>query len=336
MSQANHEDELKQAAILLLNMGEEQASQVLKHLDPKQVEKLIGYMNKLESVKEYDVVDALNHFFIDSTKETHVGLTSGEYIRTTLTSALGTEKAKSVLDQATLVEQYKGFENLRWQTPQLIANLLQDEHPQVISIAMTYLDNEKAAQTIKLFSKELRIDILKRLTQIGPISPTALEDLSTVLQEQLSSPDHYRILTIGGLDTTANIVNFLDSELENEILSTLSESDEKLVNQIQDRMFPFEKLSELEARSLQTLLRDVSNEELALALKGATEDIREIFFKSISARAAEMLRDDLDAMGPVALTKVVDAQKKIISLAKRLAEEGKIMLGGKSSGDMVL
>lgn len=329
------QESLKQAAILLLNMGEEQAAKVLKHLDPKQVEKLISYMNKLDKVKEHDVVHALNHFFIESTKESGLSLSSADYIRTSLTHAVGTENATSILDNAALNESSKGFKTLKWQTSLTIAELLQDEHPQVIAIAMTYLDSEKAAATIKLLPKHVRVSVLKKISHIGPISPIALEELSKVLEEQLSQTEYFRTLKIGGIDTTANIVNMLDSELENEVLNSISESDENLATQIQDRMFPFEKLAELDGKSLQTLLREISNEELAIALKGADPELQNAFLKNISARAAEMLKDDLEVMGPVQLTKIIDTQKKIVNAARKLSEEGKIMLGGKSSGDMV-
>lgn len=334
MSQSESES-LKQAAILLLNMGEEQAAKVLKHLDPKQVETLISYMNKLGTVRDNDVVFALNHFFDESENEAGPGLNSANYIRTTLTNAVGLENAVSVLDKAALTEEPHGFDTLRWQTPMVITELLQDEHPQVIAIALTYLDSEKAAETIKLLPKEVRISVLKRITQIGPISPMALQDLAQVLDENLTQSEHFRLLQIGGIDTTANIVNLLDSELENEVINSISESDESLATKIQDRMFPFEKLATLDLKSLQTLLREISNEDLGLALKGTDPEIQGVFFKNISARAAEMLKDDMDAMGAVQLTKVIDAQKKIIVTAKRLSDEGKIMMGNKGAGDMV-
>jgi flagellar motor switch protein FliG len=330
-----NEEALKQAAILLLNLGEEQAAKVLKHLDPKQVEKLIGYMNKVGSVRDHDVVSALNHFFTESTDANSIGMNSANFIRNSLTTAVGTEKAISILDHAAITEQYKGIETLRWQTPELIADILQDEHPQVLAITLTYLDSEKAANTLKLLSKELRLSILKRVTNIGPLSPIALQELSAVLEELLIHADHFRMLPIGGVETTANIVNLLDTELETEILNSLTETDEILANQIQDRMFPFEKLATLDPRSLQTLLRDVSNDELTLALKGVDHEIQATFFKNISARAAEMLKDDLEALGAVQLSKVIEAQKKIIIMAKKLGDEGKIVLGSKSNGDMI-
>jgi flagellar motor switch protein FliG len=302
-------DNEKRAAILLLGMGEEAAAEILKHLSQKQVEKLINVMNELGSISDSDLIRTLNAFYKDQ-GSAGLSLSTKDYIRNTLMSAVGTKKAESLIENAKLGESARGLEILCWQPARVIVELIEDEHPQVIALVLTYLDSEKAAEALKLLPDDLRPDILKRITSIGPISPIALEDLSEVIEEQVTHCKSFKTLPIGGVDATANIVNFLDSEMEHDLMNNINEEDEELANEIQDRMFPFEKLAEIDTRSLQTLLRDVSNDDLVLALKGIDPSVQDVFFKNMSERAAMMIRDDLKVMGPVQLTKVVNAQRE--------------------------
>ncbi len=329
-------DNVQQAAIILLGMGEQYAAEILKRMDQKQVEKLIACMNKLGDITETEVIKALNGFFQETGSNTGMGVSSGNYMRNALIGALGVEKANSLIDRAELSETAYGLEMLNWQRPQIVANILQDEHPQICAVSLTYLSSEKAAAVLATLESGKRIDVLKRMTNIGPISPAAIEDLSGMFEHELTQKDNFKEIPMGGIDAAADILNFIDTEVEQEVLSKLAEQDQELATQIQDRMFPFEKLITLDDRSLQTLLRDISNEDLTLALKGVDPEIQNKFFKSMSERAADMLKDDLEAQGPVQLCKVQEAQKKVSASSQQMAKDGKIVLSAKGNDDVVM
>ena len=328
-------NKVDRAAILLFGMGEQQAADILKHMSQKQVEKIIASMNKLGDVTEIDVLESLNNFFEESHNQSGVGVSSQKYIRNTLVTAIGQDKATSLIDKTSLGDKAKGLEVLSWQLPQVIVDIVEDEHPQVLAIILNYLDSEKAAKILQVLPKEKSIDILKRMTHIGPISPVALEDLAGVIEQSLTQIDNFKELPLGGVSVTANIVNYLDSEMEHEVLNSISEGDEELANKIQEQMFPFEKLASLDDRGLQTLLREISNDDLVVALKGVDQVLQELFFKNMSERAGEMLKDDLEVQGPIQLSKVQDAQKKIVATAQRMAKEGQIVIGV-GGDDMVM
>lgn len=329
-------ESVDEAAILLFGMGEEHAAEILKHLDQKQVEKLITSMNKLGDISDVDVVKSLNNFYQQSTTHSSLGSSSKNYIRKTLISAVGNEKASSLLDRAALHEMARGLEIFSWQPAQTIVDLIQDEHPQVIAITLTYLEGDKGAETLKLFDKELRIEVIKRITNIGPISPLGLEELAATLEHELTSVEKFKDLPLGGVDRVADIVNFLDSDTEHEVLEYISASDEELATKIQDRMFPFERIATLEDKTIQTVLREVNNDDLILALKGVDSDVANAFFKNMSARAAEMLKDDLEMSGPQQLCKVEAAQKNVVAVLKKMIQDGAIIIDLGGDSDMVM
>lgn len=328
-------DDLEQAAILLLGMGEENAAEVLKHLDHKQVAKIVEYMNQLGDVSEKNVISALNNFLTQSTQKTGLALKTKDYIRKTLMNAVGAEKTNSLMGGKSLIENKpQGLELLNWQPDIMVSNIVRNEHPQVIAIIFTYLDSEKAARVLSRLPKEIHVDIVKRLTKIGLISPFALDDLSHVVERLLQEDSNFREIPLGGIDTAANIVNFLDSDVENELIAGMASVDEALSAKIQERMFPFEKLATIDGRSMQTLLRNVANDILVVALKGADEELRETFYKNMSERAAQMIKDDLEVQGPISLSKVEAAQKEIVATAQKLAKEGQMVL--QADDDVVL
>ncbi|MCW5588186.1 MAG: flagellar motor switch protein FliG [Legionellales bacterium] len=324
-----------QAAILLMSMGKEGASEVLKMLTPKQVEKVIAAMQALEDVSEKDMVETLNNFLTESNDKTGMALNAKTYIKDALVDAVGERKASSLLDKSRLEEKAEVLDSLNWQPAQVIADLLQHEHPQVITIIFTYLDEEKAANVLEFLPRGLTSEVVKRLSHIGPISPIALDELEKMLESVMLNSVNFRELPLGGVDTAAKIINHLNSDLENEVMSHINEFDQQLSEKIRDRMFPFDKLTAIDDRSLQTLLREISSDVLAVALKGVDEKGREVFLRNMSGRAADMLRDDLEAMGPVQLSKVEAAQKEIVNIAQKLGKEGTIMLNS-DSGDMVM
>lgn len=327
-------DNIDQAAILLLGMGEEYAAEVLKHLSHKQVETIVEVMNRLGDVSEQQVLTTLNNFLTKSATSTGLAINSQDFISKTLVSAIGKERAGPILERSMGENKVKGVDVLNWQQPRVIAEILQDEHPQVIAVVFTYLESEKAANALALLPKNLHVDVVKRLSNIGPISPTALDDLALVIEQQLSETPGFKELQTSGIDTAAQIVNFLDSDLENELMNGMSTVDQQLSQKLQDRMFPFEKLASVDNRSLQTLLRNIANDKLVLALKGSEQELKDAFLRNMSERAADMIKDDLESLGPVQLSKIEAAQKEIVSTAQRLAKEGQMILV--NSGDVVM
>lgn len=318
---------IERAAILLLGMGEQQAAKVLRYMNQDQVEKVITAMNSLGDINQEQVQSAMYQFMGDSQRHTGMGVGNKEYIRSTLITALGNEKADSIIDK-TLVDQRGGFEVLKWQTANTIYDLLHREHPQLIAVTMTMVGGDKVASVMKLFPDEIRIDLVNRIARLGSLSPIALDAINEVLEQLTSKLTKFKELPLGGAKKVADIVSCLDSELEDQILQSLGEIDEALSEQVQDMMFPFDKVAEIEPRSLQKVLREVPSEKLTVAIKACDEKTREIFFQNMSQRAAEMIKDDLDAMGPTPLSKVLEAQKEVVAVAQKMAANGEIVIGG--------
>lgn len=322
-------DNAERAAILLLGMGEEKAAMVLKHMDPKQVERIVIAMNHLSNVSQDDVKSVLGEF-VQATKGQSNFSVKKDYIKNALKSALGDDRAQSLLERTKIDDgAAKGLDLLKWQDAQQVFELIKHEHPQIIAVILTYLDSEQSAQILACLTKEMHADLLHRIAHLSTLSPLALDELNQFMTNQASSLKSFKTLSAGGAKTAADIVNYLDSDLEHNILQGMASLDESLTNKIQDLMFPFEKLASLDDRSLQMLLRDIQSETLVIALKGADETVRAKIFKNMSARAAEMVKDDLEAKGPLPLSQVMKAQKEIVAIAHRLAKEGKVLLGNK-------
>lgn len=324
-------DRRKNAAIILLGMGEHCAAEILKNMNQKEVEAIIEIMNNMDDVSEEEVIRALNEFFQETRNTTGLSATSGEYIRNTLVTAVGSEKAGSLIDEGPLPETLRGFDLLKWQPVYTIVDALEEEHPQIITIALMCLDSEKSAQVLKWLPKDLARDVIRRMTRCSPVSHYAMKMLSDYFEERFTKTEKFRVLTSDGMNMAASIMAHLDEGMETEILTWLSDENREVSEKLQDRLFPFEKLAQFDSRSLQTLLAEVSNEDMVLALKGADEDMRKVFFKCMSSKTAELLRDDMDSTGPVKLNDVLEAQKRIVELAKRLGEEEKIFMPSHSN-----
>lgn len=320
-------DDVERAAIVLLRMGEERAAEVLKHMEAKQVEKIVVKMTSLRHITPEQANAAVQDFNTASTHETSLGVKSQGFIKNTLVNAFGSEKAANVLDKT--FSNCSGIEFLQWQDAKAVSSLIRDEHPQIIAVILTHIDSEKAAAIIAEFPSAIRHEVMRRIARIGPISPQALQELDLIVEETAKEIRSYKKFNKCGEELAANIMNYVRKDLEEEFMQDLEALDEKVSKKVQEHLFPFEKLIELDKRSLQILLREVSSDDLLLALKGVDEETRDMFFSNMSERAADMLKDDLEAKGPIQLSKVLQGQKEVIAVAQRMIKSGDIVLAGK-------
>lgn len=321
---------MERAAIVLLGIGEENAAQVLKHMVPKQVEEVVHAMTSLNDVTQDQIDQALEEFSKESKCHTNLAVDSGQYVKRALVSALGEEKAANIIEAASFDDSSNsGIKNLQFKTSQAVVALIRDEHPQVIAVILSYLDGAKSARVLELLPDELRRGVMRRIAKIGSVSPRAMTVLNDLVESEVKEIKSFRNMKKGGVKLAADIMTYINGDVETEILEDLTKFDESLTEKIQEHMFPFEKLIELDKRSLQVLLREASSESLVLALKGVDSETQDLFFASMSERAAEMLKDDLEAKGPTQLSKVVEGQKDVVATAQQLAKEGTIVMGGK-------
>ena len=323
------------AAVLLLTLGEENASEVLKHMGPKEVQKVGSAMAAMTNVPRDQVTLVLENFTETVQEQTALGVDSDEYIRSVMVGALGEDKAKGLMDRILLGSSTKGLEALKWMDAKAVAELIRLEHPQIQAIVLSYLDNDHAAEVIKIFPERTRHDVLLRIATLDGIQPSALQELDEILERQFAGNQNVQSSTMGGAKSAADILNFVDSAIEGEIMEAIKDADAELGQQIQDLMFVFDNLIDIDDRGIQALLREVSSETLILALKGAEEGMKEKIFSNMSKRAAEMMRDDLENKGPVRLSEVEGAQKEILSIARRMSDSGELVLGGKGAEQFV-
>ncbi|MFK7861380.1 MAG: flagellar motor switch protein FliG [Granulosicoccus sp.] len=318
-----------QAAILLMALGEEEAATVLKHMKPEEVQAVGEAMAAINGVTQEQIGETLDQFINRVRNESSLGLESAKYFKSTLTRALGKDKATSVLASMEPMDDDTGLSSLQWMDPRVVAKIISKEHPQIIATVLSQLKSEQAGAVLDLLNDEIRPDIMMRIVKLDKIHPAALSDLNEIIQELFENNATIEISGLGGVTSVANILNSVSKDAEEQILTAIEETDSDIVAQIKESMFIFENLLAVTDRDTQTLLRDLSNEDLTLALKGASEEMQEKIFRNMSSRAAELLKDDLEAKGPVRLTEVEEAQRTILTAAKQAAEDGKISLGGK-------
>ena len=325
----------ERAALLLLAVGEDRAASVLKNMGPKEVQIVGTAMAKLGSISS-DMVNLVLEYFIKEIKdETGLGLDSDNYIRNMLTDALGADKAGSIVDRILMGANSKGIEQLKWMDIRSIADLIRSEHPQIIAIILSLLDADQSAEVLALLPESMCSDIVMRIATMEGVQPQAIKELDEMMEKQLTGSDSAKSSSVGGVDSAANILNYLDGGLSDEMMEVINENDVELGQQIQDKMFVFADLSSVDDRGIQTLLREVSTDQLLIALRGVDELLKEKIFGNMSKRAAEMLRDDLEAAPPTKISEVEQAQKDILSIAKKLAESGEIMLGSGGGDELV-
>ncbi len=268
-------------------------------------------------------------------EQTSLGIGSDQYIRNMLTSALGADKAGGVIDRILLGRNSKGLEQLKWMDARAIAELIRLEHPQIIAIVMSFLDPDQAAGVLSEFPERVRTDVIMRVASLDGIQPAALQELDEILERQFAGGANVQSSALGGVKKAADILNFVDGMIESKVIEQISEADDDLSQQIQDNMFVFENLIDIDDRGMQTLLREVSSDQLLLALRGAPEPLRDKIFGNMSSRAAEMLKDDLEAAPPAKLSDVEASQKEILTVARRLSDAGEINLGGGGGEEFV-
>jgi flagellar motor switch protein FliG len=321
---------VERAAILLMTLGESEAAEILKHMGAKDVQRLGRSMAELTNVSKEEVRAVLSDFTAAVDTQTSVGVGSDEFIRRVLVNALGEEKAASLMDRISLGGQRKGLDALKWMDPRAVSELVRNEHPQIIAIVLSYLEPEQAAEVLGHFPAPMRSDLITRVALLDGIQPSALAELDEMMEKQFSgSGGSGKSSALGGLKAAAEMLNLLDSSMGTAIMADIGKTDERLSQNIQDLMFVFDDLLEIDDRGMQELLRQVPADKLLIALKGVDDSFKNKVYKNMSQRAAEMLKSDLEAKGPVRLADVEAAQKEILLAARKLADEGTINLGGK-------
>jgi flagellar motor switch protein FliG len=318
----------ERAAIFLLALGEQEAAQVLKHLGAREVQRVGAAMARIANVTRPEVDSVLTTFAESVDAQTSVGLGADEFLRKALVNALGEDKASGVMDRIAVGHSNKGLEALKWMDARAVAELIRQEHPQMIAIVLSYLETYQAAEILGHLPSGIRADVLMRVATLDGVQPGALSELDDIIEKQFSGNAAGSTSSLGGAKAAAGIINALGSSEEQSMLEQIAKLDEGLATRIQELIFVFDDLVELDDRSMQELLRHATSELLLLALKGADENLKEKMFKNMSQRAADMLKDDLESKGPVRLSDVEAAQKTILQTARQLADAGTIALSG--------
>ncbi|MEF8713849.1 MAG: flagellar motor switch protein FliG [Accumulibacter sp.] len=329
------DDGVEKSAILLISLGEDYAAAVLKHLGPKEVQKLGHAMAALKSVPRARVDEVLTEFKQTADESAAVHVDTDAYIRSVLTKALGDDKASNLISRILQPGDTNGIEGLKWMDAPTVADLIRNEHPQIIATILVHLAHDHASDILNQFSERLRNDVVLRVATLEGIQPEALKELNDVMLRLLSGSASIKKSAMGGVRTVAEMLNFMGSANETAVLDSIREYDPDLAQKILDEMFVFENLLDLDDRGIQLLLREIQSESLILAMKGASEPLRAKIFKNMSQRASEMLREDLDSRGPVRLSEVEAEQKEILKIVRRLADEGQIVLGSAGGEEML-
>jgi len=327
MGDAANPSGVERAAILLLSLGETEAAEVLKHMNPKDVQKVGAAMASLTNVTRERATEVMERFVFELEDQTSLGVGADDYVRRVLVNALGADKASGLIDRILLGRNSKGLEALKWMETRAVADLVRNEHPQIVAIVLAYLDPDQAAEIVQLLPDRMRSDVLMRIARLDGIQPQALRELDEIMEKQFSGSGNLKSSSVGGVKAAATILNLMDSSTEQALVAKISEVDADLSQRIQDLMFVFDDLAGVDDRSMQNLLREIATETLGLALKGADQRVRDKILKNMSKRAAEMLVEDMEARGPARLSDVEAAQKEILAVARRLADAGSITLG---------
>jgi flagellar motor switch protein FliG len=319
---------VKECAILMLALGHEEAAEVFKYLGPKEVQKLGMAMTGVGNVSREQIETVLRSF-IDET-EGRVSLAdSDEYIRSVLKKALGDDKAAHLIDRILQGNESAGIESLKWLDSASVAEMIRNEHPQIIATIMVHLERDHASEVLNLLPERLRNDVMVRIATLEGVQPMAMRELNEVLTQLLSGGEVTKKSSLGGIKAAADILNYMGGAIEASVLANIREHDAELAQKIQDQMFTFDNILDLDDRSVQLLLREVQSETLIIALKGTSQELKDLIFKNMSSRAAEALKEDLEAKGPVRLSEVEAEQKEILKIVRKLVDEGQIVLGGK-------
>jgi flagellar motor switch protein FliG len=329
------EQGLERSAILLMTLGEEAAAEVFRHLTPKEVQKIGETMTRLRTVPKERVGEVLEQFRSEAGSNGSLVADTDQYVAAVLRRALGEEKAGLLLNRILQGGDTSGIESLKWMDAESVAELLRSEHPQIIASVLVHLERDHAGEILQRLGARTRAEVLHRVATLDGIQPNALRELNEVLSRVLAGADRLKKTALGGTKVAAEMLNGLGSAIETEVLDAVRESDGDLAQAIQDQMFTFDDMVKLDDRAVQSVLREVANDALVIALKGASPEIRDKVLKNMSQRAAEALREDLESRGPVRVSDVEAQQKEILKVVRRLADAGEIAIGGGGEGAFV-
>jgi flagellar motor switch protein FliG len=325
----------QRAAILLMSLGEQDAANVLKQLDAREVQKLGIAMAELKEVSREQMTAVLETFIGLADSKANIAGGSQDYVRRVLTQAVGKQKTDLLLDRIASGQTGQGIEALKWMEAKAVAQIISGEHPQIAAIVLSHLEAEQSAAILPLLTEDMRTEVLMRIATLNEVPQSALTELDQLVEKQANATPPAALRRIGGARTVANILNAMEHDKSGEELGKIEKADGEMHGKIKDLLFIFDNLLDVDDRGIQAVLREVGSDTLAVALRGAEPEVQEKILKNMSKRAAEILKDDMEARGPVKLTDVEAAQKEVIVIAQRLAEEGTISLGGKGAGDFV-
>jgi len=319
---------LEDAAILLMSLGEEEASEVFKHLSPKEVQGLGETIARMKSIPRDRVEGVLEKFSNLAGEQSMLVNDTDEYVKNVLRKALGDDKANLLIDRILQGGDISGIESLKWMDSGSVAELLRNEHPQIVAAILVHLDFDQSSAVLKCFTERQRNEVLVRIATLDGIQPNALKDLNEVMSRVLAGGEKLRKASLGGVKTAAEMINLMGATIETSVLDYIREADNELAQKIMDNMFTFDDLEKIDDKGIQLLLKEVQSESLVIALKGATPEMRDKVFRNMSSRAAETLKEDLEGRGPVRVSEVEAEQKEMLKVVRRLADEGQIVLGG--------
>ena len=327
----------KKAAILLLALGEDAAADVMKNLEEAEIQQVGYYMSRFTDVSPEELDIVLEEFYRNSVMaDEGVNISSSpDFVKNALTKALGADRAKELSDNLRAGEEEAGLEALRYAEPIMISNYIRGEHPQTIALILSYLkDAEQSSAVLRDLPESVQADILYRMAVIESIPPGVISEMNEVLTEEMKTAGSMAT-SVGGVEPVAEILNSVDKATETRILSSIEETNPDLAEQIRELMFTFEDMALIDAKQMQLVMKDVDQADMVLALKTASDAVKELIFSSMSSRAAEMVREDLENLGPAKLSDVEASQQKIIKVVKKLEEAGTIIIAGAGGGDLV-
>ena len=319
---------LNDAAILLVSLGEEEAAEVFKHLSPKEVQKLGETIARTRAVSHDRVDQVMQRFTTTASSQSLLVSDTDNYVRAVLKRALGDDKAALLIDRILQGGDVSGIESLKWMDPLSIAELLRNEHPQIVAAILVHLEADQTAAVLKNFTERTRNEVMLRIATLEGSQPTAQKHLNEVLYKVLAGGDKIRKTSMGGVKTAAEIINMMGTQIESSVIESIRDFDPELAQKIMDKMVIFEDLLKLDGKAVQLVLKEVATDQLIVALKGATTELRELVLSNMSSRAAEALREDLEARGPIRLSEVEAQQKEILKVVRRLSDEGQIVIMG--------
>lgn len=326
---------VQKAAVLLIALGPEKSAEIFKHLKEDEIEELTLEIANTRSISPQVKEDVLNEFYQVCLAQQYIAEGGISYAKELLDKALGGEKAQEVISKLTASLQVRPFEFVRKTDPSQVLNFIQDEHPQTIAMILSYLTPTQAAMIMSALTPDVQADVAKRIATMDRTSPDVIKEVERVLERKLSSLINQDYTIVGGVDAIVGILNTVDRGTEKHIMESLEIEEPELADEIRKKMFVFEDILLLDDRAIQRVLRDVDNNDLAVALKGANEEVQNVIFKNLSKRLAAMIREDMEFMGPVRMKDVEEAQQKIVGIIRKLEDSAEIVIS-RGGGDEII